>query len=370
MSQSKAATGLKVQKWDAKFFQEYVQESAFSGDFGTDENSIIQLKDELTKGKGESIAFALVNRLVGAGVTGSTTLEGSEEDLYSRSHKVVVDKIRNGVVVPEIQEQYSAISLRNASKATLKTWIMEKTRNDIITALGSIHTGSAQVSYALANETQKDAWITDNNDRVQFGAAVSNYSSGDHSASLLNIDNTADKMTAALLSLAKRRALTANPKIRPIMIKGGSRWFKVYMNPLALRDLKNDSAFLAANREARARGTDNPLFTDGDYIWDGMIISQVDDIPTYAVGAGGIAVTPTFLCGAQAVGIGWAKRTTTKEEEFDYGDKKGCAVEEIRGIEKLHFGTQKTSPQASGDDLADVKQNGVFTIWTAAVADA
>ena len=57
------------------------------------------------------------------------------------------------------------------------------------------------MAYGTASEAQKDAWLVDNADRVLFGAAKSNNSSNDHSASLANIDNTNDKLTPGAISL-------------------------------------------------------------------------------------------------------------------------------------------------------------------------
>lgn len=360
MADSRAATGLTVQQWDEKFFQEYVQENLFAPYMGTDENAIVQVKDDLTKKAGDSVTFALVNRLNNAGVTGTATLEGNEEDLVSRSFRLYVDKIRNGVRIPEMEEQRSAIDLRQAGRAILKTWIMERTRDDVITALGSIN----GVAYASASEAQKDAWLVDNADRVLFGAALSNNSSNDHSASLLNIDTSGDRLTAARLSLMKRIALSASPKVRPIEVQGGYRFFVVFAGPRTFRDLQGDSVMQQANREAWLRGMDNPIFTGDDLYYDGMVIKQIDDIPVYtAVGASTSDVSPVYLCGAQAVGVAYAKRTTSRTEEFDYGDKRGVAIEEIRGIRKMIFGS------GSGD-TDDTKDNGVVTGYFSAPADA
>lgn len=360
MADTQAATGLTVQQWDSKFFTEYVRENRFKPVMGTNENAVIQLKNDLTKKVGDSVTFALVNRLTNAGITGSNTLEGNEEDMTSRSHKVTVDKIRNGVRVSEMQEQISAISLRNAARSVLKTWIMEKTRDDIIAAMGSIN-GTA---YASASEANKDAWLVDNADRVLFGAAKSNNSANDHSASLANIDNTADKLTPGALSLMKRIATTASPKIRPVRTTEDEQWYIVYANSLSFRDLKENTTITQAQREAMARGRTNPLFTGGDLMWDGMIIKEIEDIGILTgVGAGSIDVGPVYLCGAQSLGVAWAKRTTSKEEEFDYGDKHGVAIEEIRGIEKLTFGS-------GAGDTDDLKDNGIVTGFFAAVADS
>ena len=358
MADTRAATGLTVQQWDDRFFTEYLQENLFRPYMGTDENSVIQLKDDLSKKAGDSLTFALVNKLVGAGVTGTNTLEGNEEDMVSRSFRVYVDKIRHGVRVAEMEEQRSAIDLRNAARSTLKVWMMEKTRDDLIDALGSIN-GTV---YASADATARNAWMVDNSDRVLIGALKSNYSAT-HATALANVDNTDDKLTPAAISLMKRIALEANPRVRPITVDGGERHYVMFCGTRTFRDLSLNTTMTQANREARVRGLDNPLFKGGDLIWDNVIVKQIDDIPNYAAGAAGIDISPVYLCGAQALAVAYAKRTTSRTEVFDYGDKNGVAIEEIRGIEKMIFGSGST-------DTADTKDHGVVTGWFASVADA
>ena len=362
MADTSVASGLTVQQWDDKYFREYIGWNKFAKYMGTSENSIIQVKEDLTKKKGDSVTFALVNRLTGNGVTGSNTLEGNEEAMDSRSHKLTVDQIRNAVRVPMLDEQFSAISLRNAARPVLMDWSMEQMRDDIVTALGSIN-GTA---YGSAAEAAKDAWLVDNADRVLFGAAVGNNAANDHSACLAEIDNTADQLSSGMISLAKRRAKLADPQIRPIRVReaGDEEWYVLLCNSLCFRDLRTDSTILAADREARARGVNNPLFTGGDLLYDGVIIREIEQIDAVdGVGAGSIQVAPNYLVGAQAIGVGYAMRSNTVTEEFDYGDKYGVAVREVRGIDKLQFGSGTT-------DTADLKDNGVFTIWAAAVADS
>jgi len=361
MADTSAVAGLTPQQWDDKFFVEYLQNHPFKPYMGTDENSIIQIKEDLSKKKGDRLTFALVNKLDGAGVTGSSTLEGNEEAMDSRSFALSVNKRRNGVRVSEIQEQYSAISLRQAAKAVLKDWSMEADINRIYTALGSIN----GVTYASASEAEKDAWLVDNADRVLFGALKSNNSANDHSASLANIDNTNDKLTPAALSLMKRMALAATPKIRPIRVEGMNKRFLVaFANPRAFRDLKENSVMVQAMRDVTLANQNNKLFQGGDLEWDGVIVHECDGLPVIAgVGAAGIDVAPVYLCGAQALGLAMAKRWTSKTEEFDYGDKHGVAIEAIDGLAKMLFGS-------GASDTADLKQHGVVTGYFAGVADA
>lgn len=360
MADTTVATGLTVSQWDDKFFREYLAQNRYKPFMGMSENAIIQTKEDLMKKKGDSLHFALVNRLKNDGITGSGTLEGNEEAMDTRSHKLVVDQIRNGVRVATLDEQFSAISLRNAGRVVLKDWIMERTRDDITNALGSID----NIRYDLATEGQKDTWLTNNNDRVLFGAETGNTVPGDHSASLAVLTAAADKLTTGAVSLMKRLALRADPKIRPVRTTEDERWYVLFCNSLSFRDLKDDTALQSAQRDAWQRGRDNPLFAGGDLLWDGVIIKEAEDIPlTGAVGASQAQIGPVYLCGAQAIGIGWAQRTKSVTEEFDYGDKHGVAIGEIRGIEKLRFGT-------GPDDNDNRKQHGVLTGYFSAAADS
>ena len=360
MADTTAATGLTPKQWDAKYFKEYIQNNAFSRYMGSDENSIIQVKEDLTKKKGDALHYALVNRLTNAAVTGSSTLEGNEEDMDSRSHELTINQFRNAVRVSDWDEQKSSIDLRNAGRATLMDWSMEHTRDLTIAALGSIN----GVAYGTASEAQKDAWLADNADRVLFGAAKSNNAANDHSAALAEIDNTADKLTTGALSLMKRMATSASPKVRPIRLAGDKRFYVCFAGPQTFRDLKADSTITAAQREVSVIMQNNKLFDGGDQHWDGIIVHEVDDIGIISgAGASGIDVAPVYMCGAQAVGAGFAKRWETKTETFDYGDKNGVAVRAMYNIEKLNFGS-------GAADTDDLKQHGVVTGYFAAVADS
>ena len=100
----------------------------------------------------------------------------------------------------------------------------------------------------------------------------------------------------------------------------------------------------------------NRLLQGGDLLWDGVIIKEVHEMyselgtPFANLGDGGtVEIGCAFLCGAQAVAAAYAKRWTSKEETFDYGDKRGVAIEAIYGIGKMQFG----SGTADTDDLKD-----------------
>ena len=370
MADTRVSSGLTVEQWDDQFFTEYLTENRYSGEMGTDETSIIQVKENLTKKKGDRINFALVNKLTNDAVTGSNVLEGNEEDMASRSCEVAVDKRRNGVRVAEIDEQYSAIGLRDAAKAVLKDWSLKDTETLITKSLGRVTNGSTTVEMnaadfgASGNQTVLDTWLSNNSDRVFFGNNSYAASSGDLSAGLATLTNAtaAENLSAANLTKMKFMAQTrAAPKIRPIRVDAGNgrRYYVVYAHPLAFRDLKGDSTITQAQREVMLEMENNRLFKGGDLLWDGMIIKEIPDMYdintlTNLGDSGTSTVVPVFLCGAQAVGAAYAKRWQSKEQTFDYGDKQGVAIEAIYGIDKLTFGS-------GASDRTTPKDNGIVT---------
>ena len=152
-------------------------------------------------------------------------------------------------------------------------------------------------------------------------------------------------------------AKTADPHIRPIRTKEDEEWYVMFANSMAFRDLKTDSTILQANREAWSRGRDNPIFRDGDIIYDGVIIREVPEIAVISgVGASSIDVAPCYLCGAQAIGFGLGQRPDIiVDRDYDYGFQPGVAVELKHDIDKLFFNNV---------------QHGLLTVYVSGVADS
>jgi len=342
MASTTLATASQVQKWDASFFSEYVRNSGFKAYMGRGTNMPIVAKYELTSG-GKTINMPLVTRLTGAGVTGNSALEGNEEALGNYNHSISIDWLRNAVLITKDQAHYTEMDLRRAARDQLSNWAMSGLRDDIIAAMQSI----GGVAYGSATETQKDLWLDNNTDRVLFGNAIGNISTAapaggatnDHSGSLANVDSSNDKLTRASLSLMKRMAKTADPHIRPMRVNDGSgrEYFVCFAGSLPFRDLKADLD--TTNQDARPRNVDsNPVFQDGDLIYDGVIVREIPEIGVLSgVGAASIDVGPVFFCGAQAVGVAWGQEPRSTTDTRDYGFYRGVGIEEARGVEKLVF---------------------------------
>jgi hypothetical protein len=165
-------------------------------------------------------------------------------------------------------------------------------------------------------------------------------------------------------------AQSGSPKVKPVYVKEmDQEWFVAFVGPRAWRDLTEDNpttnVLTLANRDARVRGVDNPLFTGDSLVWDGIIIREIPEISALSstVDSLAIGIEPVYLCGAQAVGIAWAQRTKSTTDVDDYEFLHGVGVQEIRAVEKLRFGT------AAAADLTTPKDHGIVTAFVGAAAD-
>jgi N4-gp56 family major capsid protein len=360
----------RVQQWADDYFIEYVRDNPFRSLMGTDENSVIQVKEELTKEAGDRITFSLVTKLSGDGVSDDAELSGSEEVLSNYGHQVTVHQLRNGVVVGQFEKIKTKIDLLKAAKTALKNWSMEKLRDMCLARLLSPSTTGLTTYSAAAEVADKDAWLVANNpttanQRILFGAAKSNYS-GDHSTDLGNIDGTADDLHQDIVRLIKRMAQSASPGIRPVKISGGENgvggeMYVMLCGSLPFRDLEANMDTVHQN--AGVRGDDNQIFTGGTIKVANVKVIEVpemDKAPASGgcwlenVGNGGTEVEAAFLCGAQALLVAYAQRPTPKMDEFDYQNRRGVAIAEIKGIEKASYNGY---------------QHGVGTVYVSAVGD-
>ena len=365
MAEVALASASEKQKWLSQYYAEYVRESGFKGYMGRSPMSIINVKHELQEESGKTINIPLITRLTSAGVTGSTTLDGNEEELGNYNCAISIDWRRNAVRVPKSTSYKTEIDLWGAGKDMLKSWEAEMLRDDIIDAMISFAQG---VDAPNSDTTARNAYSAANVDRLVFGALISNYSAT-FATALANLDTTNDKLTVATASLAKRKAKLADPHIRPFKTAQGREFYVMFCGARAFRDLKADSSMVSANRDARGREgnamDDNPLFQDGDLIYDGILFREVPEIDTIAAqtgygfngaGASSADTRPCFLCGAQALAVAWGQEPQIQTDlQKDYKFRPGVAIEELLGVNKVFFNS---------------KQHGMVTLYVAAAADS
>lgn len=383
MAITTVSTNNKMIQFRKEIIRETVRQNMFSPYMGDDMTAIIRTIYDPKKG-GEQVNIPLVTKLTGTAKS-TGTLTGSEEAIDNYGMRAYVDWARYAVATNDAEDQKDSADVFGEAKPMLTDWIKELQRDEIIQAFMALPSESAPaglgsndgqrvngILYGDANATQLNAWAVDNADRILYGNAVGNYS-GVHATDLAKIDTTADKFTAASVSLLKRVAKLATPRIRPISIDDGYERFVCFAGTTAFRDLKAD--LKTSNTDGRPRSTSNIIFKDGDLEWDGVVVREVPEIDSFVDdlwnvatagnlktgGATGSRVTPVFFCGQSSLAMPWAKMPVpTTRDQTDYQFVKGVGIMACYGIAKV-FKKNATN---------NLRQWGVVTGFFSSPADA
>jgi hypothetical protein len=361
--------------------REFVRENLFSPYMSDGLDAIIRRRYELKNG-GEQMNIPLVSKLNNAAL-GVGTLVGSEERVDSYGQRVWLDWARNAIVTNKAEQQKDSADLFGEFKPLLSNWGKELQRDEIIAAMAALPSESAPANLGTANgqrvngilwevatDAQRTTWMNSNSDRVVFGAITGNLAGVSFATDHAKLDTTADLFTATNLGLLKRQALKASPAIRPYKTKDGYEYYVAFAGVNTFKDLK---ASLVSTHTTALQQTvkDNPIFQDGDIMWDGVIVRQVPEISGFATdvwpdidGASAtVLCEPVYLCGQQAVALCWGQMAKpTSRAEDDYGFVTGVGVEMAYGVAKMF----KKHPNTG----SDLKQWGIATGFYATSGDA
>jgi N4-gp56 family major capsid protein len=197
-------------------------------------------------------------------------------------------------------DEQSIYDLGNLSKIALSDWLAGKLDDNMFTTL------------------------TTSPDNVIYGG---------NATGINDIDAT-DKLTTTVISKAKVKAQTL--LMKPAFTIAGQPYFGMVIDEFQAYDLKGDSVWTQAQREAMPRGIDNPLFSGALGHWDGVVIYQNGRVPR-ALNAN----SPTVYCskavlfgsGAAVFGLGRAPRWVP--EQFDYENEWGTSISIVYGHAKV-----------------------------------
>lgn len=360
----------RVKEFEKKFFTEYIREGRFKPYMGTTEGAAIQTKMRIAE-RLERIQLTLINKATGTGKRGTATLKGAEQQISDRTFEIQIDLVREGFASHKRDRKWTSYDMMKAQRHVAKEWISEVTKLEISEqhrgVAGKLYDNQVindATNFPVASTAEKNAWHDNNADRILYGNAIGNRVASNHAASLANVA-ASQKVTAGVLGTLKRMAMRATPRIRPIRVVGTDQhWYLVWLDPFAMRDAREDATIQAFHKDALPRAKDNPFFTGGDLIFDGMILKENEDFPTLSgAGATSADLGTITLVGAQAIGMVWGQTTQFPEETDDYGVLKGVAAEEIRGIKKMLFGS-------GVNNLDNLKDHGIATAFVAASPDA
>src|SRR3989304_1997759 len=104
MAYTEILTGhdLTVEQWNEDIFKDYIGQMWWKNLMGTSQNSIINVKDDLTKKPGDAITIGVRGTLQGGKVTGNATGIGNEGKVDFYGQRLTIDNVRHLVKVMDV----------------------------------------------------------------------------------------------------------------------------------------------------------------------------------------------------------------------------------------------------------------------------
>ena len=324
------------------------KDSYFSKFMGTGQENIIQILEDLTRGKGTSIEVSLIMPLNGAGVIEDKKMEDNEEQMNYRSCTVTLSRIRNAVRLEgRFEEQKTQEKMRTDMRKLLSRWIARFFDLSIFAVL----TGTTPPFEVPPGKTLELPYAIEppTKDRMLFAGSATSEAS----------ITAADTFNTDLIGKARRMAqadeLTA---VQPIRIDGRETYVMV-IDPYQARDLRRDPKWIEAQAHANVRGEKNPIFSGAMGVYEGVVIHECLRVPRTETGSGGAKVGHALFLGSQACILAQGEGPRWEEDQFDYKNKYGVSIDRFFGLKKAQF-------KYDGTNLTDF---GVINVLTSSEDD-
>ena len=346
-------TELILKAWAKNTWDFGKKEAYFNKFMGNSHENIIQVQEDLSRGKGTSIEVSLLMPLNGPGVIEDKQLEGKEEKMNYRSCTVYLSRIRNGVRLEgKFEEQKTQEKMRSDMRKSLSAWLgryLDWSIFSILTGTNPpFYATGVELPYTIEPPTADRILISD-----VGGTAHTNE----------NQITAADVFDTTLIGKARRMA-QADPltAVKPIRINGRDTYVMV-IDPYQARDLRRDPKWLEAQQHANVRGETNPIFSGAMGMYEGVVIHECLDVPRTQTGSGTgnnkAMVGHALFLGAQACIMAEGTAPTWTEKEFDYDNQYGVAIDRFFGLKKAQF-------KYDGTNLTDF---GVINVLTSSADD-
>lgn len=338
-----------VKLWSNKLAYEAIKATWFSKFIGTDSNSLLQIRDETSKGPGDRVRVTLRTQLIGDGVVGDGTLEGNEEALSVYTDDLLIDQLRHAVrSAGKMSEQRIPFSVREEAYNGLRDWWADRLDywffnqlcgNTVVTDIR--YTG---LQAPIAPDTNHRVW-----QRAASGVTVVTDDANLDSTSLFNL-NLIDKCVERAKTLDARTMATPGiVPIRPIRLNGEDKYV-LFLHPYQVYDLRTSTVtgqWLDIQKAAITGGeiSGNPIYQGSLGEYNGVILHEAFRLAN-GISNAGVQVANTkraVFAGAQALFMAFGQdnspnKMTWVEELFDYENELGVSGGMIAGMKKTELG--------------------------------
>lgn len=334
---------LAVKLWSKKLAAEVSKATAIAPLIGTSSNSIIQLKDETSKGSGDKVTFGLRTQLIGDGVSENQVLEGNEEALSTYSDSIVINELAHAVRVKNgqtIDAQRVPFSLREEANAGLTDWYSDRLSLMAFMQWGG-YTGTT-MTFEGRTLAIKPVHYGFNAPTAPTRVVRPNARADDQSLISTDIFNL------NLIDYAVEQAKLSNPKIRPVRVNGENKYV-MYLHPTQVTDLRtstNSGQWLDITKAAyQGSRANNPIYDGSLGEYNGVILREAEHVVPGVNSSTNAQITTVrraVLLGAQSAVAAFGMKTAPNkykmvEELFDYQRELGVSVQTVIGMKKTVF---------------------------------
>ena len=300
------------EKWDTKIRLDAIKNAfwgkRFEGKQGS--SSPIIINTDFTKGPGDKIHFQTMTRIKNAGVTGETTLTGSEVKLVLGQYDLEVDWLRNAVGFSKRGLKRANFDAVMVAGQELADWLARYVDDAMFEELVSSESPSTIYAGNKSSEAALD------------------------SGSVFNT-NCLDRIKIALI---RKGAIPLKVKV-----SGGVtlKYYGVVIDPLDGFNLRADDAWYSANKDANLRGLDNPIFSGALGIYNGIIVYEFGNIG----GEMGTWLRPEAKL---SIALGLATTTIT------------CTIDSDTGIDALKYFPSSGTIRIDNEDMTYTSESGYY----------
>lgn len=345
---------LAIQRWEEGLTYEAEVGAYWSKFEGTSRDSLVVVKDDLSKGRGEKVTFGLRAKLSGDGAEGDDVIENTaaEEGVDFFSESLFIDQRRKGTLSKgEMSQQRVTYDVRKECADAIQTWFIED-RDQMYFIYASGARGINPDFHVATSFTGRA-----NNALRAPNAANIIY--GGNATGKADLDSS-DTMSLTLVERLVAKAETQDPMIQPFMVDGEKK-FVLLMHTwqkFQLRTSATTNDWLDITKAVQ-RGKDAHMYKNALGEYAGVVmhshrsVIRFDDYGQ----TGTVKAARALFLGAQAMCCAYGRKIPNKggagsvdniqnrrvwwnEETADRGNRLAVTCGLIVGVQKTRFNSK------------------------------
>lgn len=312
----------------------------------------IMEKTELGKGRGAHIEFPLIKSLTGAATLGTTTLvdSGNEEAFAFSYFKAYVETMRHATgYVGDISEVRNPFLSEEIATQQLTKWLADQEEDSVFDAFVRGHSSHVISGLSTVSQTYfvDEGLKAGDTTQATGDTTHPNWMFAGDATDEESIDSADTLDAAELEKLGAYAEVNKWNKIRvPDGVGGFEEGFILLIHPFNAYDLRQDTVWAQAQREANVRDWKNPIFSGSLGMYNGIFLYKSTKVEN-----GGTGITSRtskrrcifFGAHALAKAIAIPERITRRKED-DYENVKGWAISKTFGYARADWTDDTETP--------------------------